>query len=158
MKHWESLVDRMVKEAIGNGDISHLPGAGKPLDLKIDENTPNDQRVMYKIMQDHNLAPDWIMAGKALDDIEEKLRKQIAIRASRYRREYQAAQKRGAILEEIEIEEKWALYAEDFTDRVGRYNKEVLSYNLAVPKSIPHKQIIIADQLIARALKVEEGD
>ena len=72
MKRWETLVDKMVREVIGDGNVSHLPGAGKPLDLGLDENTPADQRLVHKILKDHDIAPEWMMRGKALEQIEEK--------------------------------------------------------------------------------------
>ena len=152
MKKWETLVDRMVKDAIGNGDISHLPGAGKPLDLAADEHTPSDKRVVYKILKDHNLVPDWMATGQALDELADKLTKQIQIRASRYNREIQEVRRKGTILKEIELEEQWKVYVEDFMGRVDRYNREVLLYNLNVPNNILHKQTIVGDKLVLNAL------
>ena len=56
------------------------------------------------------------------------------------------------LLVEIEIEERWKAYLVEFAERVSKYNKEVLVYNLTVPKTIPHKPILIADDLVTKAL------
>ena len=159
MKRWESLVDRMVKDVIGDGNISHLSGAGKPLDLGMDQYTPDDMRMAFKIMKDHNVAPDWMMTSKALDQIEDKLRKQIQIRATQHLMQLNRIRRKGTLLEETELEARWNEFVVGFTDRVEKFNKEVLLYNLKVPDSIPHKQILISDKLIASALRnAEKGD
>lgn len=158
MRNWQALIDQMVRESIGDGDISHLPGAGKPLNLDDDPYTPNDKRVAFKIMKEYDAAPDWMMLGKTVEQTEEKLRKQIKIRATRYQHQHANALRKGIILEEIKIENSWITYIEEFTDRIDRYNKEVLLYNLNVPKSIPHKQILVSEKLIATALQHAKGD
>ena len=158
MNRWESLVDQIVKEAIGDGNISHLPGAGKPLDLSKDALTPNDQRLAYKIMKDNDYMPDWIAVGQSLDEKEVKLRQQIAIRANRFVRDVSTARRKGQYLTEIEAEKSWKTYVEDFAERVGRYNKEVLAYNISVPQNVSHKQILVSEKLVAKALQVREGD
>jgi len=158
MKNWQTLIDQIVRESIGDGNVSHLPGAGKPLDLDDDLYTPQNMRVTFKIMKDHDIAPDWMMTGKALEQTEEKLLKQIAIRANRYQRQYAQALRKGSILEEIQIEDSWKAYRVEFSERIERYNKEVLTYNLSVPNQIAHKQILVSEKLIAIALQQTEGD
>lgn len=158
MKNWQTLIEQKVKEAIGDGDVSHLPGAGKPLNLDDDIYTPKHMRVTFKVMKDNNVAPDWMMTGKALEQIEDKLLKQIAIRASRYQREYSQALRKGSILEEIQIEDSWKAYIAEFSERIERYNKEVLTYNLSVPNQVAHKQILVSENLIVTALQQSEGD
>jgi hypothetical protein len=157
MNHWESLVDRKVKEVIGDGNISHLPGAGKPLDLDDDTNTPEHLRLAYKIMRDHDVMPDWVGKLQILNQLEDKLHKQINIRADRYLRELKKAQRRGTILDENNIEADWKAYITEFIERVGRYNRDVLSYNISVPNGIPHKQILDSDKMIQHAL-CQNGD
>lgn len=158
MKHWKKLIDEKVREAIGDGNISHLPGAGKPLDLDIDPYTPEQMRISFKMMKDYNLAPDWINTSKRLNELESKLHKQIQIKADRYRRQLLAMKRKGAVLGELRLEEEWKEFVEKFIDRVGKYNKEVLLYNLTVPKNIPHKTILIGEKLVQNALEIQSGD
>lgn len=158
MRHWESLVDRLVKEAIGDGNISHLPGAGKPLKLDDDMYTPDHMRLAFKMMQDNDVAPEWMMMGKVLEEREDKFRKQISIRADRYIRELAKIQRKGHLIKEEQIENDWQRYIEEFTEKVKKHNKEVLLYNLKVPASIPHKQILSSEKLIISALSNQEGD
>lgn len=158
MKNWQILIDQKIRESIGDGDVSHLPGAGKPLNLDDDPYTPSDQRSAFKIMKENNVVPDWMMVGKALEQAEEKLHKQIESRATHYQRHLADGRRKDSILEETKIENSWNTYIEEFTDRVERLNKEILLYNLSVPRNIPHKQILVCDNLIATALQSTEGD
>lgn len=159
MDRWESLVDRLIIDAIGNGDISHLPGAGKPLQLNNDANTPEDMRLAFKIMKDNDVVPDWLIAGQALDQLQEKLREQLIARVWHYSRQLSDAKHKHAILLEHGVQDEWQIYVAGFKDRVGRYNKEVNLYNLKVPHNFPHKQMLIADREIEKALaKVTQGN
>jgi len=157
MKRWESLVDRLVRDIIGDGNISHLNGAGQPLDLDDDPNTPEHLRIAHKIMRDYDVTPDWMATAKALEQIEAKLRKQINIRADRFQREQTSALRRGSYTQLTQIEADWQAYTEAFAEKIGRYNKEVLLYNLKVPKGIQHKQVLISEKLIEQALS-RRGD
>jgi DnaJ homolog subfamily C member 28 len=158
MTSWQLLIDQMIQESIGDGDVSHLPGAGKPLNLDDDLYTPKNMQVTFKIMKDNNIAPDWMATSKSLEKAEQKLLKQIEIRASRYQIELRQALRNGTILKEIEIEDSWKAYIADFAERVDRYNKQVLTYNLSAPKQIPHKQILVSEKLITTALQQTKGD
>lgn len=157
MNRWESYVDRQVREVIGDGNISHMSGAGKPLDLNDDPNTPEHLRMTYKIMRDHDVTPDWMAQSAFLDQEEDKLRKQINIRADRFIREMSKARHQGKFVAENKIEAEWKTYLAEFIERVGRYNKEVLSYNISVPKGIPHKHILDSEKLLRHALN-QKGD
>ena len=91
MKRWKDSVDRQLQDTIGDGDISHLPGAGKPLKLRDESLTPAEFRVAHKIMGDHEMIPDWIAAGRLLEQLEARLRQQLKHRAARYLREKEFA-------------------------------------------------------------------
>ena len=80
MNRWKKAVDHLVEDLIGDGDVSHLPGAGRPLQLGDDKHTPAELRAAHKIMQDHDVVPDWMTFGKSLEEMEHKLRLQISER------------------------------------------------------------------------------
>ncbi len=44
MKKWQDIVNQLVKDVIGDGDISHLPGAGRPLQLQDKSHTNRTTR------------------------------------------------------------------------------------------------------------------
>lgn len=153
MRRWERIVDQLVRDVIGDGDISQLPGAGKPLIFKDDAHTPADRRSAFKIMQDHEVNPDWIGIGQALEQREEELHRQIASRASRHRRQLQSARARGRLMDEANIRQAWNQHAKEYAAEIEHYNQQALLYNLKVPDGIPHKQTLSSEALIKKALE-----
>jgi len=153
MNKWERLVDRLITDSIGDGDVSHLPGAGKSLPLKYDSNTPDDLRAAFKIMEDHNVMPEWIETGRRLEQLEASLRRQIEARTQQYLRESQRARQDPGSPLVAQLESSWHRYQERYLERVKRYNREALTYNLTLPKGIPHRQALRGERLIEQALR-----
>ena len=114
MNRSRRIVDHLLSQIIGDGDVSHLPGAGKPLCLDDNPHTPNDQRAAQKIMQDHNVTPDWIMAGRSLAQSESELSNEPAKRAKLYTEELAAA-KSSAVRKNTH--QRWSAYLADYQDR-----------------------------------------
>ena len=153
MKKWERLVDRLITDSIGDGDVSDLPGAGKNLPLAHDSNTPDELRAAFKIMDDHNVMPEWIEVGKRLEGLEASLREQIEARTRRYLQELQGARQEPGSPRAAKLEASWHRYRAQFLERVTRYNREALTYNLTLPKGIPHRQALRGEHLIEQALR-----
>ncbi len=111
-----SLIDEQIKDAMRKGQFENLPGAGKPLKLEDDTNTPEHLRMAHKLLRDNGYVPDWMAQGQELDagrvkliaDIQRAARQDVAIPALR--------------------------------EAAAKYNAQVLSYNLKVPKGIAHKR------------------
>ena len=143
------VIDQAARQLIGDGDVSHLPGAGAPLDLGDNPLTPSDQRAAQKIMRDHNVQPDWITAGQALRRNEAKLSEEVAERARRHLARTRQAQ----TSQQAERTRKaWSRYRRALCERVERHNRETLNYNLAVPAGIRHQPTLEADALLEGAL------
>ncbi len=158
MKKWEGIVDRLITECIGDGDVSHLPGAGKKLPLKDDSGTPEELRAAFKIMEDHDVAPEWIAAGARLEQMESTLRNQIEMRARQHLRDARKARAEAASTRAPKVEANWNYYKEQFLERVEGYNREVLVYNLTLPSGIPHRQTLRGEPLIEQALRQERAN
>ena len=153
LSKWENIVDRLLRDSIGDGDISRLPGAGKRLKLEDESLTPPDLRAAHKIMQDNAVTPDWIAEGHRLDQLEASLRQQIHKRGTRYKQERTHASASGDSSRSIRAEKSWQQYVEDYLERVERYNRDALLYNLKAPQGIKHKQILKGKDLIRRSLQ-----
>ncbi len=147
------LVDKLLKDLIGNGDISGLPGAGQPLQMDDNAYTPAESRAANKIMRDHNVIPGWIHAGQTLDQIEARLYEQVNKRSARYVLD----KLQGRSGSEREIARGWQRFIETYCKRGGRYNREALQYNLTAPQGITHKPILEAEKLVQRALSTAKG-
>ncbi len=153
MQKWERIVDRLIADSIGDGDVSHLPGAGKRLPLNDDPNTPNDLRAAFKIMEDHNVAPEWIEASRRLEEKEAALRSELATRAQKHKRDLRRVRQEASATRAQAVDSKWRRYQRKFLERVERYNREALVYNLNLPKGIPHRQTLRGELLIEQALQ-----
>ncbi len=153
MRRWERIAERLMRDVIGDGDISNLPGAGKPLVFKDDAHAPDDMRAALKIMKDHEVIPEWIVMGRALEQHEEALRQQIASRASRHRRALRSAQAKGNMRDEAKVKRAWNQYVKECAARIERYNQQVLLYNLKVPAGIPHRQLLNSKAFIKETLE-----
>lgn len=57
----QDLIDKVAEsrilEAIENGELDNLPGAGRPLDLGDDSAVPEDLRVAYRVLKNAGFVP-----------------------------------------------------------------------------------------------------
>ena len=53
----EFIAERRISEAIENGELDDLPGAGRPLELDDDALIPEDLRVANRILKNAGVAP-----------------------------------------------------------------------------------------------------
>lgn len=157
MRRWQSIVDQQIAQSIGEGDVSHLPGAGEPLQFDDQWHTPADQRMAFKIMSENEVLPDWIAAVKALEAQETELRDQVALKAHRYVQAMKAARDAGNARQAVNNENSWKRYAQQLRERVTRYNRAVLDSNLKLPAGIPHRLELRLDALLDQALAASDS-
>lgn len=151
MKRWERIVDQLASEAIGDGDVSHLPGAGAPLNMNDDGHTPDEWRTAFKIMNDHEVLPEWIAAATALDKQEMELRETIVERARLYCSQTGA---KGAGARSTTIESAaWQRFTRSIKRRIQRHNEEALLLNLKLPAGLPRRATLDAEGLIQQAME-----
>ena len=60
---YESIVERLIREAMDRGEFDELPYRGAPLPLP-DETAAGDMASAYHILHNAGVAPPWIEAGK----------------------------------------------------------------------------------------------
>ena len=154
MDRWARIVDHLLGEVIGDGDISGLPGAGKPLSLNEDSHTPPDQRAAFKIMRDNEVVPEWVTLAKTVDVSEAHIRAEIESKAVE-----STIDPRGAASGPARKGETWnSLYMDRLHERIESHNRQVLLHNLTAPSGIAHKPILVGDKLIQQALAKTSRD
>lgn len=152
LSRWETLTDRLLKDAMTDGRFSNLAGEGKPLNLEDNSHTPPELRLAHKLLKDNDLAPDWIIAGKSIEQRREKLSAQIAKAYRVYlgtlgdagRDPVNGAQRRE------QAEHVWRQAVAGFEKTADRLNSELLSYNLKIPPGIMQKTRFNVAQEIKR--------
>ncbi len=62
---WESLTERLIREAQERGDFDGLPGQGRPLVLD-DDARAGELGLAFRMLRNAGAAPPWIEADKAV--------------------------------------------------------------------------------------------
>ena len=139
MRRWDSLVDRLLQEAQDSGKFDNLPGQGKRIEFEDDSHVPEDMRLANKILKDHDLVPEWIMHGKDIESMQDKLVDNMRKGMRAYRGALADAGRAGDLVKHERAETTWKRACETFQQAADKLNSEILSYNLKVPSGIPHK-------------------
>ena len=74
----ELMAERRIAEAVSRGELDHLPGAGRPLDLHDDPLVPEDLRIACRILKN---------AGYSLSEAQQG-RKKLALLKLRVENRY----------------------------------------------------------------------
>jgi hypothetical protein len=64
MHAFDIIAEQRIAEAIANGELDDLPGAGRPLDLDDDRLVPPELRMAYRILRNAGLVPPEVEARK----------------------------------------------------------------------------------------------
>lgn len=154
MKRWESFIDEQIKRAIGDGDMHHLPGAGMPLNLDPDNpNVPEELRMAYRLMQDNDVVPEWIMLGQELYADKERIEYRLGAFAKSYRARLADANRAMSFILMREADERWEKACDRIRKEVDAYNKKILNFNISVPPQVNQRIPLSADVLIRKALE-----
>jgi Domain of unknown function (DUF1992) len=64
MHVFDIIAEQRIAEAIANGDLDDLPGAGRPLDLDDDRLIAEELRMAYRVLRNAGLVPPQVEARK----------------------------------------------------------------------------------------------
>lgn len=147
-----SPVEQAIRRAMQEGLFDNLPGTGKPLNLNGDDdpNTPDDQRLAYKIMKDNDIAPEWMMLGDMLTQQQAKIREELAKGLRAYQGALHDADQQGNIGRRAHANATWNRLLGMFQELINQYNQHVLVYNLKVPPGIAKRHYLDLEREIAR--------
>lgn len=155
MQKWQNLIDQRIRDIIGDGDVSHLTGAGHPLNLKLndDEFTPTELRLAYKVMRDNDVVPTWMSLRYVLDDKVHKIRQRLNAYVRAYRQRQQEATQKASALLERQADQRWQSALTKIEDDIQAYNRELLDYNLTVPPQVGQRAPLNFDEEVRKALR-----
>ena len=115
---YESLIDQQIRAAEAAGQLSNLPGAGKPLNLGDDKDVPEELRVGFRMLKNAGYAPPWIELQKSIREDQEQLDRWLARANERWPR--------------LGEGDRATLRAE-YEQKLRDLNKQIGSYNLSAP-------------------------
>jgi Domain of unknown function (DUF1992) len=64
------LVEQRLEEAVSRGELSNLPGEGRPLELDDDPLIPEELRVAYRILKNAGFVPPEVQALAEISQLE----------------------------------------------------------------------------------------
>lgn len=147
-----SPVEQIIRQAMREGLFDDLPGIGEPFTFfdEVAPNVPEDSRMAYKIMKDHDVVPDWIQLKHEIEEHAVTLERDISHSYRAMVRMLQQAEQQGDLGRRRRILDQWAKVETTLENAIARYNKQVLTYNLKVPRSIPHKPYLDLARFLKR--------
>lgn len=135
-----------------DGLFDDLPGFGEPFKFIYEENpnVPEESKMAYKIMKDHDVVPDWIQLRHELEEQEASLLHDLRQSHLAFKRMLQQAEQVGDLGKRRRILDQWEKIEMTLEEATLQYNKRVLTYNLKVPRGIPHKPYLDLQRLLKR--------
>jgi len=144
-----SSIDDVIREAMENGAFDHLPGTGKPLMLDDESHTPEHLRMAHKVLRDNDLAPDWILESKSLDQSRDSIIQKIKRAQSRRRVGLDVASRSQTPSQDsADVERHWQYSMEALRNDAQEHNRRALTFNLKAPPGITHKPMIEINVLL----------
>ncbi|MEZ4708801.1 MAG: DUF1992 domain-containing protein [Caldilineaceae bacterium] len=146
LQHWNDLVSGRIEEAMQQGAFDNLPGHGKPLNLRRNPYTPEEQQMAFNLLEDNNLTPGWIGDRQKLQNDIAALRSQMAQAVARQQKAWANASPH----ERSELQLERPYYLRRWQTSIDELNKRIKSLNLQQP--FIHLEILILklDEELAR--------
>src|SRR6185295_11975425 len=123
MNHWESLIDRKIREAMDEGEFDDLSGKGEPIDLTENPFEDPDWRMAHRMLRNAGFAPAWIEERKDIESEIEAARTKLArswlvMQNAQYTKHFTGA------------EVRWEKALEDFRAESSELNRRIETWNL----------------------------
>lgn len=153
----QSWLDKNMQSLIGDGNVAHLGGPGKRLNLDDNPYEPESQRMANRVMKDHNVLPSWIQMARDLDTERDGILLRLARLVRTYRGQLGDAQRANNTAMSLEIEAWWQTAQQSVRDQIKEYNRRILSYNISLPQGFEQRLQLQADEEIQQALNRREA-
>jgi DnaJ homolog subfamily C member 28 len=126
---WESVLDRILREARERGEFDNLPGTGQPLNLEEDP-WAGEWALAYRVLKQAGETLPWIALGKQIDADMERLAGLLDLAAKRL------SHRRTLVWTDDErqrYEAERARYRAGYLDAAARLDQKLADFNLQVP-------------------------
>ena len=143
MDHWESLVDKKIREAMEAGEFDNLAGTGQRIDLTENPYEDPDWRTAHRMLRNAGFAPSWIEERKDIEAALEAARIVLA-------RKWMILRNARNTLHEPSARERWEKAAAEFRLSVSALNRRIDAWNLETPAIAFHRNRIDVEREIDR--------
>ena len=139
---WCIVAERKITEWIDAGGIERLSNIGTKLDLRENPFLRSDLRLAYRMMENANLAPDWIELGKEIETALARCREEMRRNADANRRDriaLHAASIDASLLINRRLRARRDEFTEQQTSRYANVNHLIGRFNVACPMDHLHR-------------------
>lgn len=147
MDKWQSEFDREMARLMNDGAFDNLPGTGKPLNLADESHVPEELRMAHRILSQNDMAPEWILMAKDIEQSANNLRQSITNHLRQYR---DGLARAGTPQLRQNIEQVWMNAKRQLEGQTKAHNNMVLNFNLKVPAGVPHQLMFDLEREIAK--------
>src|SRR5260370_27565205 len=128
MKHWESLIDQKIREAMEQAEFDDLAGKGKQVDAYENPFEDPELRLAHRLLRNAGFAPSWIEERKDIDAEFEIERNQLT-------RVWTVLQNARGVADERGAKQRWEKAVTSFRQQVDQLNRRIAAWNLKVPSA-----------------------
>lgn len=146
MNRWESAVERIIREAMEEGEFDDLEGKGLPLDLSENPFEDPEMRMAHRLLRNNRVVPPWIEERKEVLAEIELMRSNLARDWERFE---VAKGAEGRLGPQVAVEE-WQRALADFRRQVTTLNRRIALYNLKAPSAAFHHPQLDAERELER--------
>lgn len=143
MKHWESLIDQKIREAMEQGEFDDLPGKGKPVDTSENPFEDPEMRLAHRMLRNAGFAPSWIEERKDIDSEFEIARKELS-------RVWKVRQNAMGTDHDRAARARWEKALTSFRERAAELNRRITKWNLKVPAAAFQRRLIDVEKEISQ--------
>jgi hypothetical protein len=126
MKHWESLIDQKIREAMERGEFDDLPGKGQPIDSSVNPFEDPELRLAHRMLRNAGFAPLWIEERKDIDS-------EFEISLHQMSRTWTVLQNAIGTEHEPGARARWEKGLTLFRKQAAELNRRIKAWNLKVP-------------------------
>ena len=149
MKHWESLIDQKIREAMERGEFDDLPGKGEPIDTSINPFEDPEMRLAHRMLRNAGFAPSWIEERKDIDAEFEIARHQLA-------RSWTIRQNARGTENERGAHARWEKAVTLFRTQAAELNRRITEWNLKIPAAGFQRRVIDIESEVVQAERTGE--
>src|SRR5882672_3067736 len=149
MNRLESLAEKMLREAIENGEFDDLPGKGEPIDLKENPFEDPDLRVVHRMLRNAGFAPSWIEERKDIDAEFETARNQLARALTIRQNARETEHERGA-------QARWEKAVTSFRTQAAEFKRRIAAWNLKIPAAGFQRRLIDIEEEVSRSERADK--
>jgi len=149
MKHWESLIDQKIREAMEQGEFDDLPGKGKPVDTSVNPFEDPELRLAHRMLRNAGFAPSWIEERKDIDAELENARHQLS-------RAWTVLQNALGTENERSAQKRWEKALTSFREQARELNQRIVKWNLKVPAAGFQRSLIDIEKDVGRVERPDE--